>query len=426
MKLKENVKLMVLLLLVTPLMLSAQTVTKSIAILNGGAYSNPDDYVTLATFDPLTDVTQTKATIYTQSVQGMLVHNGFAYIAAQDSLAKVELETGIITAVVAVTGVNKMAVYNDKLIVSRQFPVTSGFVQIRQIEDLSLLSTFDEISDESWEITVVGDSAYVSVAGGWAATEGKLAVLDMKNTAFIREINLGAQAQGIGPSFRKNDHIFFVCKTPWGGTTGTIVKYNIAFASYTLYQSEHVYGKAAGIAGSNLYLLINQNIGIIDLNTVSVLDETLVINPFADLDITALSIDTVSERIYVNYSYWIAPDGVGKIYDLNGNETGEYEVGISAEELAVNYTDVTSIPFNDEKQHAITIFPNPCFDQLTVTGISKYTDIEIFDIMGKQISFNGRGTETSSTIDVSALPPGVYFIKVSTFVKQRLVKFIRK
>jgi hypothetical protein len=415
-----------MLLIVIPLLLSSQTITKSVVVLNGGAYSNPDDFVTLATYDPATEITQVIATIFTQSVQGMLVHDGFAYVAAQDSLAKVDVESGEITSIVAITGVNKFAVYNDLLIVSRQFPVTSGFVQIRQVEDLSLVTTFDEISDESWDISVVGDTAYVSVAGGWAATEGKIAVLDMNNLAFVREINLGELAQGIGPSFQNNEHLFFVCKTPWGGTSGTVVKYELSTAGYSLHQYDYSLGKAAGIFDEKLYLMINGNVGIIDLNTLTITNETLIEDTFAGLDITALTIDTTADRIYVNYSYWVAPDGIGKIYDLSGDEVGEYEVGVSSEEVAVNYVDVTGVNDVGIHQQAPAVFPNPCFNYLNVVNIDKNTELSVYDISGRLIVKSISIKAGPQKINISKLIPGIYFLKISDLDDQQLIKFIHR
>jgi len=409
-----------------PFLLIGQTVTKSVVVLNGGAYSDPNDYVTLANYNPETGITQTIATIFTHSVQGLLVHDGFAYAAAQDSLAKVNIGSGEIVATLAVAGVNKFAVYNDLLIVSRQFPVTSDFVQIRKIADLELITSIPEISDEAWEITVAGDSAYVSVAGGWAATQGKLAVLDMKNLAFVREVNFGEDALGIGPSFIKGEDMFFVCKTPWGGTSGTIIKYNLFTSTYSFDQSEYAFGKVAGIYGDELFLLINGNIGTFNLSTMAVENVNLVPNPFSSLDITALVLDSVSELLYVNYSYWVSPDGVGKIYNLSGNELGGYEVGISAEAVAVNYADVTNIEALVEDRTTPAIYPNPCSNQLTIKDLPDGGDIEIFDLAG-QLKYSGRTErDNAQTIEVANLPSGVFFLKVSGHREQHFIKFIHQ
>jgi len=422
----KKLKGCMLLFFMLPFLLIGQTVCKSVVVLNGGAYSDPNDFVTLANYKPETGITQTIATIFTHSVQGLLVHDGFAYVAAQDSLAKVNIESGEIMAIVAVAGVNKFAVYNDLLIVSRQFPVTSEFVQIRKIADLELVTSIPEISDEVWEISVAGDSAYVSVAGGWAVTQGKLAVLDMKNLAFVREMNLGEDALGIGPSFIKGGNIFFVCITPWGGTTGTIIKYNLITSAYSFDQSEYAFGKVAGIFGDKLFLLINGNIGTFNLSTMAVENVNLIPNPFSNLDITALVLDSVSDLLYVNYSYWVAPDGVGKVYNLSGNELGEYEVGVSAEAVAVNYEDITNVEYLVEDRVNPTIYPNPCSNQLTITDLPTGGDVEIFDLSGVLKYSEKIEGNNAQTIEVANLPGGAFFLKVSGHQKPHFIKFIHQ
>jgi len=415
-----------LLFFVLPLLLSGQAVSKNIVILNGGAYSNPDDYVTLGTYNPDTGVNEIIATVFSQSVQGLHLDDGFAYVAAQDSLAKINLETGEVIAIVELAGVNKFAVYNELLIVSRQFPATTGFVQARHIEDLSLLTTFDEISDESWEITLAGDTAYVSVAGGWAATEGKIAVLDLNELSYVREIALGELAVGIGPSFVRNDYIYFVCKTPWGGTSGSIVSYNMQTTAYNLNQFDYAFGEAAGIIAGKLFLVMDGNIGTINLNAMEIENSELVTNPFFNLDITALVTDSISERLYVNYSYWVAPEGVGKIYDDSGIELGEYEIGISAEEVAVNYADVTGADFVEEHSPEPMIYPNPCKEYLNIAPIPVGSTIEVYDFAGN-LKYSGRGySSCSHTIDLAALPPGVYFLRASDARRDHTIKFIHQ
>jgi len=394
-------------------LLPAQIVTHRVIVANGGAYSDPDDYVTITAFDPESGITETLSTIFTQSVQGLFIHQGFAYLAAQDSLAKINIDNGTVDAIVALQGVNKFAVYENKLIVSRQYPVTSDFVQIRNLDDLSLITSFPEISDESWEILVAGDTAYVSVAGGWAATEGRMAVLNLKNNSFVRETNFGTLAMGIGPSFLDQNFILFVCKTPWGGSSGAIVKYNIMTCQYETVQIPMIVGDAAGIIDDRLFLVINQGIGIVDTETLSVMNANLITNPFSNLDITGLALDIVQGKIYVNYSWWVAPPGTGIIYDLEGVELGTYETGISAEEVAVDYRPYMTVSQDDENQN-VCFYPNPCTDFLQFSNIPDNAQISVFDISGRRVVDFKNLENQPSFIDFRNLSNGVYMLKITS------------
>jgi len=410
-----------------PVFANAQMVTKQIVIANGGEYSNPNDFVTINVFDPEIQLTADLATIYTQSVQGLFVHGNFAYVAAQDSLVKINLESGEKVAAIKLSGVNKFGVYQDKLIVTRQYPVTSGFVQIRNLADLSLIKTFDEISDEAYDVMVVADSAYISVTGGWAATVGKLAILDLKNETFVRETDFGPEAVGISKGFQNGNDLFFVCKTPYMGTSGSIIKYNLNNSLATVSTFQHILGKAAGAVNGQLYLMIDGNIGSISLNEMAITDLSLITDNSPNLDITACALDVVSEKIYASFSYWISPDGMGKIFDLSGNETGQYDVGISSEDLAVNYLDVTGFPDAGEVTQQISVYPNPCLNALAFSSaFGRASQLSVIDLAGKEVLSINLSAGLTSPVDVSILKPGIYFLRINVDEQAFTTKFVKQ
>lgn len=410
-----------------PVFTTAQMVTKQIVIANGGEYSNPNDFVTINVFDPETQLTTDLATIYTQSVQSLFVNGNFAFVAAQDSLVKINLESGEKVVAIGLSGVNKFGVYQDKLIVTRQYPVTSGFVQIRNLADLSLIKTFDEISDEAYDVIVVADSAYISVTGGWAATAGKLAILDLKNETFVRETDFGTAAVGISKGFQNGNELLFVCKTPYMGTSGSIIKYNLNNSSSTVSTFQHILGKAAGTVNGQLYLMIDGNIGSISLNEMAITDLSLITDNSPNLDITACALDVVNEKIYASFSYWISPDGTGKIFDLNGNETGQYDVGISSEDLAVNYLDVTGFPDAGEVTQQISVYPNPCLNTLAFSSaFGRASQLSVIDLAGKEVLSINSSVGFNSPVDVSILKPGIYFLRINMDDQAFTTKFVKQ
>jgi hypothetical protein len=103
--------------------------TKQVIIVNGGNYSDPDDFVTVAAYDPVSGETTEFATIYTQSVQDVLIVPPYAYVAAQDSIVKLNIDTYKKVASVAAPGVNKLVSNGDVLVASFWFPSTENFVK---------------------------------------------------------------------------------------------------------------------------------------------------------------------------------------------------------------------------------------------------------------------------------------------------------
>ena len=82
--------------------------------------------------------------------------------------------------------------------------------------------------------------------------------------------------------------------------------------------------------------------------------------------------------------------------------------------------DTTILSVNDGAKEEMKIYPNPVKDRLSVSGITKDQPYEILSIDGKLIKA-GKYSSTK-TIDVQALPKGVYFLKVSN----QNLKFIKE
>ena len=82
--------------------------------------------------------------------------------------------------------------------------------------------------------------------------------------------------------------------------------------------------------------------------------------------------------------------------------------------------DTTILSVNDGAKEEMKIYPNPVKDRLSVSGINKDQPYEILSIDGKLIKA-GKYSSTK-TIDVQALPKGVYFLKVSN----QNLKFIKE
>ena len=82
--------------------------------------------------------------------------------------------------------------------------------------------------------------------------------------------------------------------------------------------------------------------------------------------------------------------------------------------------DTTILSVNDGGKEEMKIYPNPVKDRLSVSGINKDQPYEILSIDGKLIKA-GKYSSTK-TIEVQALPKGVYFLKVSN----QNLKFIKE
>ena len=101
------------------------------------------------------------------------------------------------------------------------------------------------------------------------------------------------------------------------------------------------------------------------------------------------------------------------------------EMGIPYPLLINNWTGI-DIPAN--LTSGIRVYPNPTTGELHIgyeICDNRICDIEIYDIMGRSVRtyrIRPNDNETETTINVSHLPSGVYFIKI----ENKTVKFVKK
>ena len=82
--------------------------------------------------------------------------------------------------------------------------------------------------------------------------------------------------------------------------------------------------------------------------------------------------------------------------------------------------DTGILAVNDTAKNEMRIYPNPVKDQLSIEGISKDEKYEIYSVDGKRVN---KGTiSNGNTINVNALPKGVYLLKI----EDKNLKFIKE
>ena len=110
--------------------------------------------------------------------------------------------------------------------------------------------------------------------------------------------------------------------------------------------------------------------------------------------------------------------------NLNTNETllsvdGSESFSTKTVEFCVEGTTESTI----ETATAMSIFPNPTSGMLNVTSNEEINSIEIFNSIGNTV-VSSKVAGNSSAIDMSNLPNGMYFVRVSTVNGIETVKVI--
>jgi len=401
-----------------------------VLVASGGAFSNPDDFVTVGTYIPLDSVTTEFNTIFTQSVQCAVVFDHFLYVAAQDSIVAFDIDSYERVGATGATGVNQLAVTNDKVIASFWYPDTSDFVKIYNRSDLVEQAIISDVSDEAAGIAVFNNKAYIAVPGGWTATTGKLAVIDLETNTFEQEIDLGTEGSGISNVYVYNDngnhYLITVNKTPWGSTSGYVSKIDLSNMSVTNALVNVVLGKGVELVNSDatLYAFINGGIGSINLSDLTVADTSIITPP--DMTIAGAAFDTINNNFYVTTTDY-ATVGDGTIYNMDGVATGSFDAGISAEAVAIDYRDYTGV---DEisSSFAFSIYPNPAGKNISVSIPNGSTVSRLFvsDLTGRVIMSESGTFKGDLTIDLSGLDQGLYVVTVKSGNKFYTTKVVKQ
>ncbi|MEI6434600.1 MAG: T9SS type A sorting domain-containing protein [Bacteroidota bacterium] len=408
---------------------------KQIITANSGEFefSPPyQDFVTAQTYNPVTGAGNVIQTIFTQSVQDICIKGNVAWIAAQDSIIKINLDTYQRITAIPDSGLSKLLVFGDKLIVSKQYPVTTFFAEVLKADDLSLVSSIKGIPGDCGGLVAAGDSIYIAVNGGWMGTEGKIAVVETTGWTLVREINLGTAAVGIMNIYLYDNKLFTVNKSPYTSPeVGSISAYNLNNHTFNNSILNKNVGTGAGIDDSLLYFGFDYGIGSFNLNTLQVADSVVVSDPGSAvfMYVTSATVDTLNNLIYMNVGDYATP-GTCFVATITGDSVTSFSTGISADAVAVDYR---AYPAGIENRRGesllLTLYPNPVSDKLTVTlnTCEEIREIGISDLTGRVVIQNSFNYRTNlATIPVNILACGVYAITVKTDTGSVFGKFVKE
>ncbi|MFM7023985.1 MAG: T9SS type A sorting domain-containing protein [Flavobacteriales bacterium] len=118
---------------------------------------------------------------------------------------------------------------------------------------------------------------------------------------------------------------------------------------------------------------------------------------------------------------FFAPTGGGTILPAKLTVGTHYYVCTPHASMGMKAQIIVQAPtgFNEKSSTALSIYPNPVSDQVSIkSGKSNFgTSFFLFDLTGRQVHA-GKLVNEYTTIDMSQLQSGVYFLQVGTEAKQ--------
>ncbi|MDO8896518.1 MAG: T9SS type A sorting domain-containing protein, partial [Bacteroidales bacterium] len=406
-----------------------QQTLHQLIVVSGGAFSNPNDFVSLSAYFPTTTFQNNFGEILTQAVQHAVVDGERLYVTATDSLIVFDLNNYQKLSAIPISGPRKMLVDGDFLYVSIQYPEIQDFIRVYNKHSLELISVIAQVSGEAAGMINYDGKIFVAVPGDWTSLVGKLAILNASNSSFIEEINLEGLGIGIHDLFIYNGNVVTVNRSPWGSVSGILTFFNPISKQVDHYTFPYTFGKGIAVHNNILYLVMNNGIGSIDLNTRLVVNPSIVSDPgsanfiyFADV-----VYDDISNLFYATTTDYFS-FGAGHVFNLSGVQIANFTAGISPETLALDFRNVSGLITQDK--NLVSVYPNPVQERINLRNESSdaILEIQITSISGKNV-FQKTFTNSveNEAIVVSELSIGVYILVVSfENGKKSRVKFVKQ
>lgn len=407
----------------------AQTSVMQIIIASGGVYEFSAPYAdraTVAAYDPASSTYTVFDTIRVESVQAVVIDSIYAYVAAEDSIVKYNIDTYERVGIAYYPGIKSLAVSGDHLLVGRYYG-TGSFFSVYDKHTLTEIFNVPQVNSTVEGMVVIGDTAYVGYNvkgtidqfppfGVYADTLGRIAVIDMNTQTFVRDIELDTTGAGIRKLFTNGTDIFGIANE-----TGNVIRYNTLTAAV---DAAYNLGASMGTAlfENTLYAqYISSGIGAFDIGSETITDTVIVSSQYI-----ASALDTVNNIFYTSETDY-SSYGQVVMFDASGAPVDTIVTGISPEGIAVDYRDLTTGIVSMKSKNSMSVFPNPAADHLNVIfngeGHVIYT---LTDVMGRTVRRVESSAGDAISISLDGMHAGVYLLEAVTAEGRTVTRVVRR
>ena len=375
---------------------------KQLLFVNGGSFGSATDKTTLKAYDIVTKATSTVGQMDASSVQDMIVDGAYAYVAADNYIARYDIANKKLVASRYVQdtsmladgqgqnsyGLNsKMVIYNNWLLVTRQnssYAPEDGYnIRVYNKTDLSLVRKI-AVSDQATDITTVGTNAYALINGGYAGTTSTMAIIDLNTLTLTKEVPLGTAGLNVSMLMPKNDTIYAIRRDNYS-MTSAVLAYDTKTNTYTetannMPSSFNSAPAAIDPMTDNTILLANDT-GFVayDINTKTTSTTGVMATITAGLNPMGSTRDTETGNYYVAYGTW-SGNGEGRIFNADFTPAGTFDgVGASPEAMDMSsQLNINSAPIIGAKTttKALNINETATYTSVVQVYKSGFTDLE--------------------------------------------------
>lgn len=415
--------------LATALFLHAQQEVHQVFVLSEGYY----DFfggggqlvpVTLGTYDPEVGTYLTVATLTGPRFGSDVIVDGSAvYVAADDRIVRFDADSYAETGMVLVQGVRKLAIWGDKLLLTRgELGGLDHYFEVRDKNTLELLWAIDpseglEMSAE--DVVVVGDMAYLAVnnAFDWANLAGRVGVVDLNTESYVDEIDLGANGLNPEKLFVVEGVLHTFNNKDFSGSSVSAIDIGSSLLTYTNDVASNSGCAASAYAAEKIYFMeYSQNeLARYDIATAAVLD-TLAGSPA----VYGLIDDPINGVLYGTTTDFFSV-GEFHVLNLDGQVQSTVPAAVSCGNIALDIRVSTNIV--PVAQAGLALYPNPATEDIFINlPAGGKVQLEVLDASGREVRNQLASSTGTQRISIAGLAPGCYTVRVEGFAPTRFTK----
>ncbi|MEE2699977.1 MAG: hypothetical protein VYD71_01260 [Bacteroidota bacterium] len=217
--------------------MSAQDYVHQVFVLNEGyfdyALNQSIEPVTIGSYNPSSQTYSTVDTIHgARFASDLALDDNCFYVAADNILHKYDKNNYNLIASQQIDGIRKIAIWQDKIIVTRGdydnitfSPISfNSYLQIYNTSDLSLYMDIDTTIGPRWStqnIIIDNDKAYIAInnAFDWGNEKGIIGIFDLNSFSYLNEIDLGIDGKNPDNMFQEGTNIYTVNNKDWSGSS---------------------------------------------------------------------------------------------------------------------------------------------------------------------------------------------------------------
>lgn len=390
----------------------AQTPTQ--VIVAGADLQQPFGYVRVGAWNLATGNYSVIDSFPGSAARQVYIWGNYAYVCADSALMKYDLTTLQRVDEAIIPGIQRVAIYMDKVLVTKGFGISQGtnYFEVRYDANLAIRYTVPGITDDCRGLVVVGDTAYIANPGLFTRIRGDMAVLDLAGESLSRIMPMDTMGRLVQDVYAVGNKIYTYNIHQYNNpVVGYISEYDIATATFTHHRFVSALKTSAGIYNDLLYGQFGNYIGTFNVTTGNFADATLVGGVFANM-----ALDSVNGTLYAGKTDYLTYAKLYR-YDLAGVVLDSLVLTNAPTAFAVDYNVTVSNAPTIVTENDLRAYPQPVGATLQVDLRhldSPAQKLALYDLDCHQVlaqAVKGNGIVELST---EGLPAGAYLLKVET------------